>query len=387
MRVIFHVDMDAFYASIEQRDHPDLRGLPVIVGGDGKRGVVSTCSYEARTFGVHSALPMVQAMRLCPQAIVMPVRMRVYSEVSAQIMEILGSFSPLIEPLSLDEAFLDMSGTQQLFGEPLQIARAIKDEVLRVTQLPCSVGIAANKFLAKLASDLEKPDAITLIPFGREREFIAPLSVRKLWGVGPKAEARFRDLGLRTFGQVAACELDWLEERLGSIGAHVYHLARAEDDREVVTQRERKSVGSERTLSEDIRGYDQVERVMWQQCERVGRHLRGKGLVARSVRVKIRYSRNFQLMTRDAALPLPTDDSAGLMSGARQLMAKIDLQTPIRLVGVAAFQLDQAGCGGQADLFLQPKRDKHSKVEHTMDAIRDKFGNMIQRGSTKTGQR
>lgn len=380
MRVILHMDMDAFYAAIEQRDHPELRGQPVIVGGSRKRGVVSTASYEARPFGVHSAMPMSQAIRLCPQACVVPVRMEVYSAVSRQIMDILDGYSPLVEPLSLDEAFLDMTGAERLFGPPERMAEAIRADIRAATGLTGSVGIASNKFLAKLASDLNKPDGITLVPFGAERAFIAPLPVRRLWGVGPKAAARLEALGLFSIGQVAAADPGWLRLELGSLGDHIGALSRAEDQREVVCGRERKSIGSERTFETDLRGRRPVEVQLRRQCERVAQDLRRKGIRARSVRVKLRYSATFQLATRDAALPMACDDSDSLFSTARRLLDRLELDAPIRLVGAAAFDLTEPGQPVQGDLFAGPRALKHVRLERTLDAIQERFGDCVSRG-------
>jgi DNA polymerase-4 len=381
MRVILHVDMDAFFAAIEQRDHPEWRGKPLIVGGPIKRGVVSTASYEARPFGVHSALPMALAIKRCPQAIVVPGRMAVYAEVSQQLMAILESFSPHVEPLSLDEAFVDMTGCEKLYGPPDCIARAIQERIQKETRLTCSIGLAGNKFLAKLASDLDKPNGVTWVPFGREAGFIAPLPVGKLWGVGPKSVARLEELGLRTIGDVAAADLKWLRSALGSLGDHIHTLACAEDDRPVVSGHERQSIGSEVTLEADVRGRAQVEPVLRAQCQRVARHLRRKRCKARAVRVKVRYSQTFQLATRDAALPMACDDSASLFDVARTLLNRLDLDSPLRLVGAAAFDLVVPGQATQADLFQQPKADKHSRLEHTLDAIQDRFGDKVHRGS------
>jgi DNA polymerase-4 len=380
MRVILHMDMDAFYAAIEQRDDPSLRGKPVIVGGTRKRGVVSTASYEARPFGVHSALPIVQAMRRCPQAIVLPVRMSHYVAVSAQIMEVLDGFSPRVEPLSLDEAFLDMSGAQHLFGEPDEMARAIKDAIFKATRLTSSVGIARNKFLAKLASDQDKPDGITWVPFEGARAFIAPLPVRRLWGVGPRAAERLAALGLTTIGEVADADPDQLRAELGSFGDHIGALARAEDEREVVSHRERKSVGSEHTLERDVTGRRAIEAHLRRQCERVARELRAKGIKACSVRVKLRYSQTFQLATRDGPLPMAANDSASLFATACCLLDRLDLQAPIRLVGAAAFDLTEPGQAVQADLFAQARVEKHTRLEQTLDAINERFGEKVQRG-------
>ncbi|MFW5967991.1 MAG: DNA polymerase IV, partial [Persicimonas sp.] len=311
MRTIFHVDMDAFYASVEQRDDPDLRGKPVIVGGGKKRGVVAAASYEVREFGVHSAMPMSRALRRCPDAIVIRPRMDYYSSVSRQIMDVLHDYSPLVEPLSLDEAFLDMTGTERLFGPPRKAASAIKHDILEATDgLTCSIGIAANKFMAKLASDLDKPDGVTLIRPGTERETLAPMSVRKLWGVGPKTAKKLEAHGYETIADLAEAGADALRPVVGAhSAARLSRLARGEDDRPVEPDREQKSVGSETTLLEDIRGRHAVEHHLREQCDAVARALRRKDLRARSVRVKLRYSNGFRLRTRQGPLVTACDDA------------------------------------------------------------------------------
>jgi len=375
-RVILHVDMDAFYASVEQRDNPALRGKPVIVGGNRERGVVTTCSYAARPFGVHSAMPMARALRLCPQAVVMPVRMGVYRQVSRQIMATLDSFSPLIEPLSLDEAFLDMTGAERLFGAPDEMARAIKDAIADKTALTASVGIAKNKFLAKLASDLDKPDGISWIPFGREVAFIAPLPVEKLWGVGPKSAARLKQLGLHRIGDVAAAGRDFLVRHFDeSRGTHLHALSQGRDERQVQPAGKRQSIGSEVTLERDICGQQAIEAVLKRRCDEVARTLRRAGLQAKGVRVKLRDAKSFALSTRQQTLTAPYDDSKTLRRAACELLARFDLRHPVRLVGVAAYGFDPAN-GKQMDLFGSGTQSQ-ARLEHSVDAIRNRFGNII----------
>jgi len=377
-RTIFHVDMDAFFASVEVRDRPELRGRPVIVGGTHRRGVVSTASYEARGFGVHSAMPMAHAIRLCPQAVVLPVRMHVYAEVSEQIMQILGSFSPLVEPLSLDEAFLDMTGTETLHGPALQAARAIKTRIREVTGLTASVGVACNKFLAKLASDLDKPDGLTVVPRGREAAFIAPLPIRRLWGVGPRTASELEAGGLRTIGDIACADPAQLARRLGpSLARHILALAHARDDRPVIPWHDARSVGSEETFERDIRGKDSVIPVLRRHADRVARRLRAQQLVAGAVRVKVRYRRTFCLATREGPLPEPSDDSETLMRAAVLLLERFDWREPVRLVGLAASDLRTQASPMQPDLFDHARARKQSTLEHTLDALRERFGDGI----------
>ncbi len=376
-RIVFHVDMDAFYAAVEVHDRPELAGLPLIIGGPARRGVVSTASYEARRFGVHSAMPMGEALRRCPDAVVLPVRMARYHEVSRAIMAVFDRFSPLVEPLSVDEAFLDMSGTEGLFGPPLTAARRLKADVLAAVGLTCSVGVAANKFLAKVASEMDKPDGLTVVPFGGERAFLAPLSVRRLWGVGPKTAARLEALGLDSIGRIAEADPAWLRDRLGSLGDHILGLAQAQDDRPVQPDRDAKSVGSEQTLADDIRGRATVEALLLPHCERVARHLRRDGMRARGVRVKVRYQDGFELVTRDHRLGTPFDDSDTLRREAVRLLGRLDVDRPIRLVGVAAFDLTDAAVG-QGDMFGEAPTSR-SRLEHAMDALRERLGDKVHR--------
>lgn len=382
MRLIFHVDMDAFYASVEQRDRPELRGRPVIVGGGKKRGVVAAASYEVREFGVHSAMPMARALRKCPDAVVIKPRMAHYAAASKKLMGVLVNYSPLVEPLSLDEAFLDMTGTEKLFGTPLETAQALKRDIFEATDgLTCSVGIAPNKYLAKIASDLDKPDGITFIRHGTERETLAPMSIRKIWGVGKKTAKKLEARMLHTIGDIAEADFVKLAGIVGERSArHLKQLARGEDDRPVVADRERKSVGAEITLSEDIRGRAQIERQLRAQCERVARELRKKNLRAESARVKLRYSKTFRLKTRQGPMPTAADDSRTLFETTRRLLDDLELDEPIRLVGAAAFDLIAEDDTVQLALF-DGERKQNATLEKTLDAIRDKFGDKIGRGS------
>src|SRR5439155_7141135 len=286
---ILHVDMDAFYASVEQRDRPELRGLPVIVGGSAEgRGVVCAASYEARKFGVHSAMPAVTARRLCPQGIFLPPRMEHYAQISRQIREIFQSFTPLIEPLSLDEAFLDVRGCEGLFGSAPEIARKIKERVRAETELTASVGVAANKFLAKLASDLKKPDGLVVIEPTQVEAILAPLPVGRIWGVGAKGEKRLHALGIRTIGQLAALPEQVLVDHFGDNGRHLWRLARGIDDRQVVPDEEAKSISTETTFARDIGDRDVLRSWLLDLVEHLGRRLRRVGVHARTIELKVR---------------------------------------------------------------------------------------------------
>jgi nucleotidyltransferase/DNA polymerase involved in DNA repair len=290
MRAILHVDMDAFFASVEQRDNPEWRGKPVIVGaGPHERGVVSAASYEARQFGVHSAMPSRTAYRLCPQGVFVHPHMQKYSDASRRIMKILESFTPLVQPVSIDEAFLDVTGAIKEFAEALTIGRRIKDEIRRQTQLTASVGIAPNKFLAKLASDLNKPDGLTMIQEEEKTRILEPLPVSKIWGVGKVTEKQLHELGIQTIGDLQRFSIDELRARMGNAAEHLHALALGEDDRQVHTEEETKSISSEHTFDEDTTNQDQIKRCLLEQAEEVGTRLRREHRAARTVQLKLRY--------------------------------------------------------------------------------------------------
>jgi len=376
--LIFHMDMDAFFASIEQRDHPEYRGKPVIVGGRSKRGVVATCSYEARVFGVHSAQPMTIALRKCPDAIVATPRMSVYSEVSKQIMAILSDFSPHIEPLSVDEAFLDMAG---LVEPAVETALEIQRRVFQETQLTCSIGIGPNKFLAKFATDLQKPNGITVVPVGHEAEFIAGFPVRKLWGVGPKTEDRLTAIGLEIIGDIAAADLAWLRIELGrGLADHLQDLSNGIDQRVIKPDRTRRSIGSENTFEVDLRSRAEVEKHLIPHADDVAQTLRKKELRAGGVRVKIRYTDGFVLQSRQTTLEHPSDDARVLLASACALLDGLDLTRAIRLVGLSTYDLVEADQPEQLGLFQPQARPSIGKA---VDQIANRFGpNAIKRGSS-----
>jgi len=384
-RIVFHVDMDAFYASVEQRDRPELRGRPVIVGGGSNRGVVSTCSYEARTFGVHSAMPSMRARQLCPDGVFVAPRMSHYAQVSKEIMSIFADFSPDVEPLSLDEAFLDMTGTIPLFGPPEKTAQVLQQKIFDALELPCSVGVAPNKFIAKVASDMHKPRGITVCVPGTERSFLSPLPVERMWGVGPKTVPKFHALGLRTLGDIASCGLEWLVQRVGnSLAHHVWLLANGQDPRRVDTGRERKSIGAERTYDVDIRGASSIEAKLLPLVDEIAASLRHKKLRCQGVRLKLKYA-DFTQITRQAKLLTPVQDAHSLRRTLSDLLHKVDADRPIRLVGAAAFDLvddeapmqmsllgeGQSAKGGADDAKERVRREA---LEHALDAVRGKFG-------------
>lgn len=379
-RIILHVDMDAFFAAVEQRDRPELRGKPVIVGGTGGRGVVSTCSYEARVFGVHSAMPTFKARRLCPNGIYITPRMSAYAEASRAIMEVFDRYSPVVEPLSLDEAFLDMTGSERLFGTPREMGEAIRRDIRAATELTASVGVASSKFVAKVASDTNKPDGLTECEPGREKAFLAPLPIERIWGVGKRAAERLHGLGLDRIGDIAAYPVDVLEQRLGGFGRHVWNLANGIDVRDVSTGRVRQSVGAERTLAKDITGRDAVRHRLLPLADEVAATLRRKGKRAWGVRLKLKYA-DFRATTRDLRLDAPAQDAERLLAALDELMGRADLELPMRLVGLAAFDLTEEGVPRQASLF-EPPPERREQLESALDAVRDKFGSAtVVRGS------
>jgi DNA polymerase IV len=371
MRSIIHVDMDAFYASVEQRDRPELRGRPVIVGGHPRRGVVLAASYEVRTFGVRSAIPMARALMLAPSAVVVPPRFAAYVEASEQVFGIFERYTPLIEPLSLDEAFLDVSASRGLFGHPAEMARRLREEIFHELQLPASAGIAANKFVAKIASDLAKPNGQREVRPEEIRTFLAALPVSRLWGVGPKLEATLRGLGLRTVGDLAGRDADWLVARLGEVGAHLAALARGEDDRPVVPDRAAKSIGAEDTFEEDIGQLEMLRPRLHAQALRVGRRLRRAGLRTRVVQLKLKFD-DFTLQTRRRTLEQPTDDGQLLYREALQLLERSPLERPLRLTGVSGQELDTEG-PAQLGLFA-PGPERAQALNRALDAIAARFG-------------
>jgi DNA polymerase-4 len=369
-RAIIHLDMDAFYASVEQRDRPELRGRPLIVGGDRRRGVVLAASYEIRPFGVRSAMPMAEAMRLCPQAEVVRPRFEAYASASEAVFAILESVTPLCEPLSLDEAFLDVTASQSLFGAPAAIASQLRARIRSEVGLPASAGIAAVKFAAKIASDLAKPDGQREVPRDDDgvRAFLAPLPIGRLWGVGKKTEAALQPLGLRTIGDVGARDPDWLERRVPG-GRQLWELAHGIDPRPVVPDRAAKSIGAEDTFSEDLEGPDLLPHIH-AQAVRVARRLRRAGTRARVVQLKLKLE-DFTLLTRRTTLPEASDDGQAIYRAAQALLARTPLPARVRLTGVAGHELVTAG--PQQELFAAPP-SRAQKLNAALDRITDRFG-------------
>lgn len=372
---IIHLDMDAFYPAVEVRDHPELKGKPVIVGGGRERGVVSSASYEARKFGVHSAQPMATAMRLCRHGIFLPVRMSRYKEVSRQIFEIFHSFTPLVEPLSIDEAFLDVTGVERLAGQPQEIACKIKQKVLNETGLTVSAGVAPSKFVAKIASDMDKPDGLTVVPSDRIREFLDPLPVNKMWGVGKVTQQALSRLGVRTFQDLRQMPVAVLEQTFGQHGVAMHCLAMGIDDREVIPENEAKSIGHEETFDKDILDPDQARQEILSLADRVARRMRRAGVSGRTVSLKVKYA-DFTQITRAATLPEPVDDSAEIYAAACRLLGKTEVgKRPVRLIGVSLSRLTSHENDAQLLLF-RPNRAslKRKELNTALDQICDKFG-------------
>ncbi|MBI3185267.1 MAG: DNA polymerase IV [Myxococcales bacterium] len=369
-KAIIHVDMDAFYASVEQRDDPNLRGKPVIVGGHPRRGVVLAASYEVRPFGVRSAMPMARAVKLAPHAVVARPRFAAYADASEQVFDIFESFTPLVEPLSLDEAFLDVTGSLKLFGTPSQIAARIRERIAAEVRLPASAGIASVKFVAKIASDLAKPNGQKEVPPESTRDFLAPLPVARLWGVGPKSEQTLKALGLRTIADVAAREPKWLERKLGVVGTHLWELSHAIDPREVVPDRGAKSIGAEDTFEEDQDGPEALAPHIHSQALRVGRRLRRAGVKARVVQLKLKYS-DFKLVTRRVTLKEPTDDGQALYRAAMDQLGRASLERKVRLTGVSAQELRS---DGEQQCLFQAGPRRAEKLNSALDKIADRYG-------------
>lgn len=370
-RRVIHVDMDAFYASVEQRDRPELRGRPVIVGADPRgRGVVATASYEARAFGVRSAMPIGQASRLCPHAVFLPVDMAKYAAVSARIMALLAEYTPLLEPLSLDEAFLDVTASERLFGPAIEIARGIKRRLREEVGLTASAGVAPNKFLAKLASDLEKPDGLVEVPPGGEVAFLRDLPVARLWGVGRVVEAELRRMGVSTIGQLARLPRGLLVQRLGQQGAALHELAHGRDGRPVIPWEAPKSIGAEETFPRDISEEPRLRAVLLAQADRVGRELRDEGYEGRTVTLKVRFA-DFTTVTRSETGE-PTADGSEIFRRAFALFERLLRPQPVRLIGLSVSGLAAEGSPRQLALF--DGADKARRVARTVDELLRRFG-------------
>jgi DNA polymerase IV len=378
---ILHVDMDAFYASVSLIDRPELRGQPVIVGG-GTRAVVLSATYEARRSGVHSAMPMGRARRVCPQAVVVEPDHARYADVSRGVMEIFRSITPLVEPLSLDEAFLDVSGARRRLGSPARIAQLIRDQVADEQRITCSVGVAATKFVAKLASGRAKPDGMIVVPAGQAVAFLHPLPVSALWGVGERTEEALTRLGLRTVADIAHTPVDTLRRALGdATGSHLHTLAWGQDPRTVVPEQAEKSVGAEETFARDIDDPAAILRELLRLSERVAERLRSAGAVGRTVVLKVRFA-DFTTITRSRTLPEHTDVAQNVYAVARELYLALGLdRARLRLVGVRMEGLaDEATSHHQLALDERPQGWR--EAEQAVDRASARFGNGAVRPAT-----
>ena len=402
-RWIMHVDMDAFFASIEQLDHPDYKGHPVIVGGLSSRGVVATCSYEARKFGVHSAMPISRAKKLCPDGIYVYPRMDRYKEVSHQIFSIMKEFTPYIEPLSIDEAFLEVSGMSTMYSGPKALGRAIKDRVYEKTGLIISAGLAPNKFLAKLASDLDKPDGLVVIPYGREKEILAPLPIKRIWGVGPHTEKRLKAGGFHLMRHIQALP----DERslipiVGNQARRIWELANGIDERPVETDRKIQSIGAEETYEEDLVDGSAIELEFRYFANRLSKRLRKRNLLGHTVSIKVRYD-DFTTVSRQKRLDTPSDHEhvffetalllwnklmqdktskkpkgsrssyAGANYGSSNGVTFMEPPGPIRLLGLTVSGLDE-DVPMQDSLFESPRNENENKLAGVLDSLESKFG-------------
>lgn len=381
--MILHVDMDAFYASVEEREQPELAGKPLIVGGTPEgRGVVVAANYAVRKYGVHSAMPTSKALRLCPEAIVIPPRLGYYAEISEQIRAIFDRFTPLVEPLSLDEAFLDVSGSEPLFGSSVAIGRQIKQTIHEQLRLTASVGVAPNKFLAKIASDLKKPDGFVVVEEGHVQEFLDPLPVGRLWGVGRVASQAFERLGIKTIGDVRRMPVAVLHQHFGQTGEHLSQLARGIDQRRVVPDRDARSISHETTFAADIDDLEALRAWVAELAEQVAWRLRRHRLRGRTVQIKVRYA-DFHTITRAETLPQPTNVTEEIWQTAARLLAERLPQRRllIRLLGVGVSNFENPE-QVQGVLFDDPSRERQTRLDEAADKLKERFGaDALRRGS------
>jgi len=374
-KYIIHLDMDAFYPSVEVLDNPALKGKPVIVGGSKERGVVSSASYEARKFGIHSAQPIAKARRLCPDGNFLPVRMSRYQEISKQVFEIFHRFTPLVEPLSIDEAFLDVTGSIRLFGRPENIAKMIKQTILIETGLTVSAGVASSKFVAKIASDIDKPDGLTIVPLNDVRNFLDPLPVKKMWGIGKVTQLLLSRLNIHTFRDLRQTPVKVLEKKFGKHGVKIHLLAMGVDERDVIPEHDVKSIGHEQTFSQDIISLDVAQKELLALGNKVARRMRHKGLKGKTVTLKVKYF-DFVQITRSTTLPKSIDDGLEIYSTVCRLLKKVEVtKKPVRLLGISLSGLKFLGIGTQLSLFDQdPSSQKRQRLNTVLDSLYEKFG-------------
>jgi len=382
-RRIIHLDMDAFYASVEVLDNPELKGKPVIVGGTSNRGVVSAASYEARKFGVHSAMPIVTARKLCPEGVFLPGRMSRYHELSEQIQAIFHRFTPLVEPISLDEAFLDVTASEKLFGPAEEIAVRIRKIVREETGLTVSAGVASSKLVAKIASDLNKPDGLTIVPPGEERAFLDPLPIGRLWGVGRATKQEFGLLGVHTIGDLGRLSPELLTRKFGKHGIQLHYAALGLDERAVEPEREAKSIGNEETFETDLTHNKDMHRELLALCNKVGRRLRRHAVDGKTITLKVKYN-DFKQITRSVTLHEPTCDHRQIYREICALLAKTDAgKKPVRLLGVSLANLSPATAARQIPLFANKNMvRKRRELDEALDYIAEKFGTSAVRPGT-----
>jgi DNA polymerase-4 len=377
---ILHADMDAFYAAVEQRDRPELRGKPVIVGGAGPRAVVLTASYEARVYGVHSAMPGVHARRLCPQGVFVPPRMRRYSEAARRIRTVFEEFTPLVEPLSLDEAFLDVSKSLRLFGSARDIGKQVKQRVREATELTVSVGIGPTKMIAKIASAVCKPDGLLEVQPDQVEMFLRPLSVSHLWGVGPTTQTALARIGITTVGALADAQPVDLERRFGKLGAWLWELAHGRDARVVDANRRRQSYGEEETFERDVRDGERVRRTIAAHAEAVARRLRADGCRGRTVTLKLKLAQRigpgkYPVLTRRVTLPAPVDDGKSIGDAALALWRDVQAGKMVRLIGVSVSGIEDEG--GQIPLFGARDTQRRTALNEAVDKLAARFGRTV----------
>ncbi len=372
---IIHLDMDAFYPSVEVLDNPALKGKPVIVGGSKERGVVSSASYEARKFGIHSAQPIAKAKRLCPGGIFLPVRMSRYQEISKQVFKIFHRFTPLVEPISIDEAFLDVTDSIRLFGQPGNIAKKIKQIILTETGLTISAGVAPSKFVAKIASDIDKPDGLTVVHPDDVRDFLDPLPVKKMWGVGKVSQRLLSRLNIHNFRDLRQTPVKVLEKKFGKHGVKIHLLAMGVDERDVIPDHDVKSIGHEQTFLKDIISLDTVQKELLALGSKVARRMRQKGLKGKTITLKVKYS-DFVQITRSVTLPKSIDDGSEIYSVACRLLEKTRVtKKPVRLLGISLSRLSCLGTGTQLSLFDQDRSSQErQRLNTVLDSLYEKYG-------------
>jgi len=372
---IIHLDMDAFYPSVEVLDNPALKGKPVIVGGSKERGVVSSASYEARKFGIHSAQPIAKAKRLCPGGIFLPVRMSRYQEISKQVFKIFHRFTPLVEPISIDEAFLDVTDSIRLFGQPGNIAKKIKQIILTETGLTISAGVAPSKFVAKIASDIDKPDGLTVVHPDDVRDFLDPLPVKKMWGVGKVSQRLLSRLNIHNFRDLRQTPVKVLEKKFGKHGVKIHLLAMGVDERDVIPDHDVKSIGHEQTFLQDIISLDTVQKELLALGSKVARRMRQKGLKGKTITLKVKYS-DFVQITRSVTLPKSIDDGSEIYSVACRLLEKTGVtKKPVRLLGISLSRLSCLGTGTQLSLFDQDRSSQErQRLNTVLDSLYEKYG-------------